>query len=64
MVLLDCWSGQIAVGDINQAEIDDIQFQYIPTGTTEIAQPLDVYFFRIHKTFLRHLSSAVKLSEQ
>lgn len=46
MVLLDCWSGQTSVDELIQPEGKDVQFRFIPPGTTGIIQPLDVYGFR------------------
>ena len=62
MVLLDCWSGHNAVEGLEQEEGQDIEYRFVPPGTTGLCQPLDVYFFRTHKTFIRHLSNAIKLT--
>ena len=60
LILLDCWSGQTSVDEL--ANDSDIEFRYIPPGTTGLCQPLDVYFFRLQKTFIRNLSNSMKLS--
>lgn len=62
MLLIDCWSGHSSVEDVEQEDDQDIEFRFIPPGTTGLCQPLDVYFFRLHKTFLRTLSNTIKIN--
>lgn len=62
ILLLDSWSGQ------NSATFDGVaqtrkncEILTIPAGTTGMVQPLDVFFFRPWKNFIRHFSDKVIL---
>lgn len=62
ILLLDSWSGQ------NSSTFEPIlrtkeylKIETIPAGTTGRIQPLDVFFFRPWKNFLRHFSDIVIL---
>lgn len=62
VLLLDSWSGQ------NSATFDGVAGRRknciiltIPAGTTGMVQPLDVFFFRPWKNFIRHFSDKVIL---
>jgi hypothetical protein len=63
LLLMDSWSGQ-SPEDISTAVPADHQVTVmtIPKGATGIIQPLDVYFFRSWKQFIRQLSDIIVLS--
>lgn len=63
VLLVDSWSGQ---NSKNLETIDkgqkEVQLLKIPAGTTGMIQPLDVYFSRPWKNFVKHFSDLVILN--
>ena len=52
MVLLDAWGGQ---GPSAELATQGLSIEYIPKGATKYVQPLDVYFFRQYKLFVKNI---------
>lgn len=61
IVIMDSWTGQGQVSNLEQPEGLNIQIEYIPPGTTGFIQPCDVYFFRMFKTFIRMVTNTIKV---
>ena len=59
-LLLDSWSGQKDEQIFCQIA-DQLELLCIPAGTTSIVQPLDRYFFRQFKIFIKRISNHVLL---
>lgn len=64
LLLLDTWSGHSKVESLETPEDYEIDFEFIPPGTTGKCQPLDVYYFRIFKTFLKNISNLIKMRSE
>lgn len=62
VLLLDSWSGQNSkLFESFLKSEKSIQIENIPAGTTGMIQPLDVFFFRTWKNFIRYFSDTVVL---
>lgn len=63
VLLLDSWSGQNSkiFESLSPESGKPIQIETIPAGTTGMIQPLDVFFFRPWKNFIRYFSDTIVL---
>ncbi|XP_024940097.1 uncharacterized protein LOC112494251 [Cephus cinctus] len=64
LVLLDRWSGQtedFLMASLSPEKADSVEVITIPPGTTGLCQPLDVYFFRQSKIFVRAIYNQMML---
>ena len=63
LLLVDSWSSFTDTEFIQSYAPPGLDFQIrlIPPGTTSLIQPLDVYGFRLWKSYLRYISDAVLL---
>ncbi|XP_071577242.1 uncharacterized protein [Temnothorax nylanderi] len=63
VLLLDSWSGHCPniISETKPDSVTDFVSLTIPAGTTGRIQPLDVYFFRMWKNFIRYFSDMVMM---
>ena len=63
ILLLDSWSGHCPdiIAETKPDSVTDFVSLTIPAGTTGRIQPLDVYFFRMWKNFIRYFSDMVMM---
>lgn len=65
LLILDKWKGHCHSTLPSLAPKDkELRVEAIPEGTTSLIQPLDVYFFRLWKSFIRHFSDTILLLEE
>lgn len=50
--------------DNEKPETSEYTMKILPKGTTGIAQPLDVYFFRLYKSFTRRITDNMNFNHQ
>lgn len=63
LLLLDSWSGQTDKSVSTLLPDKNITFEILPPKTTKYVQPLDVYFFRQYKPFIRRIENEIKAKE-
>lgn len=63
LLLLDSWSGQTDRAVSELLPNKNVSFEYLPPKTTKYVQPLDVYFFRQYKPFIRRIENQIKAEE-
>lgn len=68
LLLADSWSSNKdnKIFKKLQEKYKDIQLErlLIPEGTTGMIKPLDVFYFRPYKQFVRHISDSIEISEK
>lgn len=62
LVLLDCWTGSTDSSTYVALPQNCTKLQ-IPSNTTALIQPLDIYFFRQYKIFIKNITNRIAIDE-
>lgn len=67
LLLLDSWSAntdEVLIKSTIPESISEFEWHLIPPGCTGLIQPLDVYFFRPYKAFVKFVTDAIIATEE